>query len=261
MHSFAKIFTIVCVAVAVVVVVELFVLPRLFRALLGVKPGRDEPKNWRDRVELRYQIMHTSVWMFAHFKLRLDPMFHELPELMKCMSRLRTVLDLGCGYGFAGSSLLEWHSDLKLYGIDPNPYRVRMASIAFRDRGEVFQGRAPDFELSALPSRFDAVFILDVIHFLPDSALDLTLRRIRARLDEGGYLVLRAPILPDGIGSLTWNVEKLKRKITGSFACYRTPDQISDAVRQTGFKISRSQQSGTPNHALHWIIATASSEK
>jgi SAM-dependent methyltransferase len=250
----AKILTVVGVIIAVALIAKWFVLPRLLRAWLGVKPSA-EPKSRQEKVELRYQNLHTSVWMFAWFKLRLDPMFSELPDLMKEMSQLRTVLDLGCGYGVAGSALLEWHPQLKLYGIDPNPHRVRMASLAFGDRGEAFQGGAPDFEVPSLPGKFDAVFVLDVIHFLSDAQLDLTLRRIRARLSEGGHLVLRAPILPSGSGSFLWNFDKLKRKITGAYACYRTADQIGDALGLAGFTIVRSQISGTPSHELHWFIA------
>jgi SAM-dependent methyltransferase len=255
-----KILTVAGIVIAVVLVAKWFVLPRLLRAWLGVKPSA-EPKSWRERVELRYQNLHTSVWMFAWIKLRLDPMFRELPELMKEMSNLRTVLDLGCGFGVAGSSLLEWFPELKVYGIDPNPHGVRMASLAFGQRGEVFKGGAPDFEVPSLPSNFDAVLVLDVIHFLSDAQLDLTLRRIRTKLSEGGYLVLRAPILPSGTGSFLWNLDKLKRKITGAFARYRKADQISDAIGQAGFTILRSQISGTPSHELHWFMATVPSRK
>jgi len=255
-----KIFVVAGVVIAVVLAAKWFVLPRLLRAWLGVKPSA-EPRTWQEKVELRYQSLHTSVWMFAWIKLRLDPMFRELPGLMREMSNLRTVLDLGCGYGIAGSALLEWHPQLRLFGIDPNPHRVHMASLAFGDRGQAFQGGAPDFEVQSLPGKFDAVFVLDVIHFLSDAQLDLTLRRICGRLEDGGYLILRAPILPNGRGSFLWNLDKFKRKLTGAFACYRTADQISDAIGQTGFTILRSQMSGTPNHELHWFIATVPSQK
>jgi hypothetical protein len=136
---------------------------------------------------------------------------------------------------------------------------VRAASGAFGERGQAFQGGAPDFELAALPPRFDAVFFLDVLHYLPDAALDLTLRRIRGRLGEGGYLYIRAPMPPDGIGSSLWNLDKMGRKITRAFACYRSVAQLRDAINRAGFSIKRAQPSGAANRELFWFIATASS--
>lgn len=239
-----------------VVLATLCIVPRLMRRVLGVKQGMSEPQYWRDRVELRYQNQYTSIWMFAWFKLRLDPMFRELPEILDDFPKIRTALDLGCGYGVAGSSFLEWNSELKLYGMDPNPKRVRAASRAFGGRGEVFHAGAPDFEVPQLPGRLDAVFFLDVIHYLSDPALDLTLRRIRARLNEGGFLLVRAPMRPDGFGSLIWNMDNFWRILHRGYACYRTIDQISEAITRAGFRISRSNLSGGKTE-LHWFLAIA----
>jgi SAM-dependent methyltransferase len=249
---------ITCVVIGLALITKRFVLPRLLRTWFGVKQSAGEPRHWRDSVQLRYQNLHTSVWMFAWFKLRLDPMFRELPQFLAAMPKIRTAFDLGCGYGIAGSSILQWNPELKLYGVDPSPKRVRAASRAFGQRGEVFRAAAPDFEVPRLPARLDAVFCLDVIHFLPDSALDLTLCRIRARLDEGGYLLVRAPMPPMGLGSLLWNVDKVRRRLTGAYARYRTVDQIGEALTRAGFRISSSQISGT-NAELHWFLAVASS--
>jgi SAM-dependent methyltransferase len=245
---------------AVLVAFRVYVLPLLLRMVLGVKEREGKPTHWQDRVELRYQKLHTFIWMFAWFKLRLDPMFQEIPEFLAKLPKIRTALDLGCGYGFAGTSMLTWNSDLRLYGMDPNPERVIAASKAFGERGHAFAGGAPDFELPQLPARLDAVFILDVIHFLSDEDLDLTLRRVRARLDDGAPLLIRAPMKPAGFGSIAWNIDKIRRRLTGSYACYRTVEQVCAAIDKAGFKMNRSQMSGKSDE-LHWFIAIASSAK
>jgi SAM-dependent methyltransferase len=252
-----KILIAVCIAIGAVLVARYFVIRPLLRALLGVKGPGDAPADWRDRVEMRFQALHISVWMFAWFKLRADPMFREIPEFLKTAPKLSTALDLGCGYGVAGASALEWVPGLKLYGIDPNPKRVRAASLIFGDRGSAFQGGAPDFETPALPGHLDAVFVLDVIHFLRDSELDLTLRRIRGRLNAGGNLFVRAPVPPDGFGSLMWNLARIWRMLTGAFACYRSIDQIRQAITKAEFEISLCKMSGD-NPELFWFIASAS---
>jgi hypothetical protein len=132
--------------------------------------------------------------------------------------------------------------------------------MAIGKRGEVGCAGAPDFEMPQFPARFDAVLCLDVVHFLPDEALALTLRRIRARLDDGGCLILRAPMLARGVGSVSWNIDRVRRAVTGAYARYRTVEQISEAIGNAGFKILQSPISGT-NPELRWFVAVAASAK
>ncbi len=130
---------VVSCVVVMLLIVQVFLAPRLLRAWLGVKRDAGEPKTWQDRVELRYQDLDTGLWMFARFKLRLDAMFRDLPQFLEDIPPIRTALDLGCGRGVAGCSLLEWFPELTLYGIEPNPKWVRAAAAAFGERGRVFQ--------------------------------------------------------------------------------------------------------------------------
>lgn len=247
----------VCGAIGAVVLARYFMIRPLLRALLTIKRAGVSPADWRDRVEIRFQKQHISVWLFAWFKLRADPMFREIPEFLKTAPKLSIALDLGCGYGVLGASVLEWVPGLKLYGIDPSPKRVRAASLMFGDRGGASQGSAPDFVTPAMPERFDAVFVLDVIHFLLDPELDLTLRRIHDGLRAGGYLFVRAPMPPAGVGSLMWNLGRIWRTLTGTFARYRSVEQICMAITSAKFEISLCRKSGD-NPELCWFIASAS---
>jgi uncharacterized protein len=241
-----------------ILIAMLIVVPMLLRSLLGVKVAA--PARWQDRVELRYQNLGTYVWLFARFKLRLDPMFRELPEFLKGLPQPRVAMDLGCGHGVAGCSLLEWFPGLKLYGMDPNFDRVRAAASALGERARLFKAGAPDFESPILPDQLDAVFALDMVHFLSDADLEITLRRIRARLTDGGSLFLRAPIRPKGFGSFLWNFDKLSRRISGVDAYFRSVEEIRAAIEKAGFRIGRVQMSGE-NQELYWFIATALSAK
>ncbi|MGD0461150.1 MAG: class I SAM-dependent methyltransferase [Tepidisphaeraceae bacterium] len=247
-----------CLLAEGLVIATLVLVPRLLRLCFGVKSAG--PTAWQERVELRYQNQGTYVWIFALSKLRLDPMFRELPEFLRDLPSPRMAMDLGCGHGFAGCSLLEWFPGLKLFGIEPSASRVRAAARAFGQRGRVFQAAAPDFESPMLPDRMDAAFALDMIHFLSDPALDLTLKRIRARLDDGAYLFLRAPMHPEGRGSFLWNLDKITRALSGASAYFRSDDQIRCAIEKAGFQIMRVQMSGD-NQELFWFIAAASSPK
>jgi SAM-dependent methyltransferase len=186
-------------------------------------------------------------------------MFDELPEFLKEIPTPKIALDLGCGFGIAACAMLEWFPPLKMYGVEPSAARVRAATQVISDRGKVFRAAAPDFELPGLPLRFDLILMLDMAHFLSDDAFDLTLRRARARLAPDGWLLLRAPMLPQGAGSIKWKLDRLRRLFTGEQAHYRNVQQIQTALIRAGFEITKAQLSGN-SPELFWFIARDSAQ-
>jgi SAM-dependent methyltransferase len=228
------------------------------RMLLSVKQSVGRPLSPLDRVILRYQKQPMSAWMFAWFKIRLDPMFRELPGIVEKLPKIQTFLDLGCGLGVAGSFLLETLEGTKVYGIDPSRRRVLGANRAFADRGEAFVGAAPDFEVFGLPNHFDAVIMLDVTHFLPDAALAATLKRIRAKLDENGSLIIRAIVPPAGGGTLLWKIDTIDRAIKRIPGFHRPVEQLREAIACAGFHVEQVEMSGG-NPEMFWFVASAAS--
>jgi len=237
-------------------IVAIVIFPMVLRMGLAVRYATCAAGDWQGRVLRRYQHSGTFAWMFAWFKLRMDPMFRELPDLVKVEPSIRSALDIGCGYGVTGCSLLEWLAEATIYGVDPNPTRVHVAAAAFGGRGQVNVGGAPDFSMPSLPEHFDAVLLLDVIHYISNEALELTLRRVHARTKTGGRLIIRSNISPSGGGSLKWKFAVISRKITGAYACHRSVDQIGKAIASAGFEVVRSEMSGA-NAESFWFIATA----
>jgi SAM-dependent methyltransferase len=252
------------IAIGILGVVVFWVVPAVLRAGIGV--AASVANDWRERVLLRYQglcrdggfpiLRGTFAWVFAWFKLRLDPMFGELPGFLNQMPDLRNVLDIGCGYGVAGCALLEWRNELRIHGIEPVAGRARVARAVFAERGEALVGIAPEIELPGLPDRFDAVIVLDVIHFISDSGLELALRRIRQRMNDGGYLLIRSIIPPASGGSWAWRAAKFRRAITGGIAHHRSVERIQEMLSAAGFQIEKTQTSGG-NPELVWFISRA----
>jgi SAM-dependent methyltransferase len=225
------------------------VVPRMFWI--------DQPKNLRQRVRARYQGKDFHGWMFSNAKTALDPMFDELPEMLKDAGDVRTFLDLGCGFGIAGCWLLEHFPNSVAYAVDPCRHRVAAAAEAMGNRGHVYRAGAPDFVQSDFPDHFDMVLALDMCHFLDDAALDLTLRRLRERLLDGGHLVLRCPIDSQQPDLLERRIYKVGQYLGGSNMFFRTVEQLRRHIADAGFEVGIVKQTGE-NRGLFWFIGTAS---
>ncbi|MDF1592782.1 MAG: MMPL family transporter [Desulfobacterales bacterium] len=208
--------------------------------------------NHSKRVLRRYQFAQSYPRLFAYFKMRFDPMFAELPALMESIRAVRIVMDIGCGYGVPACWLLERFPEAMVYGIDPDPERVRVTSMAVGENGVVTTGRAP--ELPGAPGPADLVMMLDMLHYITDDEFRITLQRLKVALAPNGSLIIRAALPPKERLSRAraWWIEGLKNKISGMKCYYRSMDEIATIIQSAGYTIERSLPSGS-NGDLVWV--------
>jgi predicted exporter/SAM-dependent methyltransferase len=205
-----------------------------------------------DRILKRYRYREAYPRLFARFKLRLDPMFSELSRIFNPTDPVRTVLDIGCGYGVPASWVLERYPDARVYGIDPNPERIRIAKLATVDRGQIAVGCAPEIPL--LPGQIDLILMLDIIHYLSDDELSLTLQRVADRIKKNGILVIRAVVPPlTGSGSWRWQLEALQTRLSGTSIGFRSVETIASMITRAGFQIDFSGLSGGNRESV-WFV-------
>lgn len=208
-----------------------------------------------DRALNRYHNLEAYPRLFARFKMRFDPLFAELPQILKSGGAVKTIIDIGCGYGVPASWLIERFPEAFLYGIEPAAERVRIASLVVGPRGRIVQGRAPD--VPEVPRAADLTTMLDMVHFLDDEALRLTLARVGERLRaDGGRLIIRASIRPQRRRPWVWWLENAKLRLAGLTACYRSAERLEKMIARAGFGITATLPSGN-NGELVWLIADA----
>jgi len=213
--------------------------------------GRHAP-TLRRRLLGRYCNMEAYPRLFARFKVGLDPMFSELPRILDAGDGIDTIMDIGCGYGVPACWLLERFPRARLYGIDPDPGRVRIAARAVGNRGQIEIGRAPDIPCPEQPA--DLVVMMDIMHYLDDRDLPLALKRIYQCLRPGGRFIVRATIPPQRRLPWVWWLENFKLKLSGTSAYYRSVAENKRMLLQAGFTIEHTEPSG-PNGELIWMIA------
>lgn len=193
--------------------------------------------------------------MFARFKLQTDPMFTDLPELLaKNRESVKTILDIGCGYGVPGCWCLEFFPNATIIGLDPNPERVRVAALAMGKRGKIVEDIAAD--LPALENPADIVLLLDMLHYLDDESLTTLFRNCYQALSNKGLLLIRVVIQPEGSPSWSWKLEDYRIKLSGGKANYRSAEKLDALMKKSGFTIESTIVSKR-NAELIWLIGRA----
>jgi cyclopropane fatty-acyl-phospholipid synthase-like methyltransferase len=165
---------------------------------------------------------------------------------------IKTILDIGTGYGVPASWLLERFTEARLRGIEPSPERVRVAAMAVGDRGFIAQGQAP--AVPEVGDHADLSTMIDMVHFLTDEDFTQTLDRLRERMRNGGRLIIRASLQPKRRLPWSWWFQNLILRFSRIPAYYRPVHQLQSMVVQSGFQMEHSRASGC-DEELVWLIA------
>jgi uncharacterized protein len=196
-----------------------------------------------------YRHMESYPRFFARFKVLCDPMFHRLADFLHAP---HTVIDIGTGYGVPAVWLLELFPELQVYGIDPDARRLRYATRAIGGRGAVQVGRAPD--IPGVPEPADAAMLLDMLHYISDDEVRLTLLRLREKLRPGAQLIVRVTIPLHERASLLRFFETTRLKILGIASFLRTAEQVRALIQDAGFTISCEEPTSQGSEII-WFIA------
>jgi cyclopropane fatty-acyl-phospholipid synthase-like methyltransferase len=115
-----------------------------------------------------------------------------LDEIGQYLPARGRVLDVGCGFGLFSLYYASVCPGLQIAGLDRNARRIAMARAAARRLGlanvryEV--GDARDFRGGTL---FDAAYMLDIVHHVPEEAVRPLLEQLAKVLPPGGRLLIK----------------------------------------------------------------------
>ena len=197
---------------------------------------------------MRYRNLMYNPRIHAWLKLRLDPMFPRLDELVGSSRRL---LDVGCGFAVPTVWLAVQHPDLEVIALESDPVRVKTASWVLQGRGTVIEGAAP-----ALPPEVeepDTALLLDVGHYLTDDQLTGTIQAIHQCLAPNGKLVLRDTVPGHERPPQERWVERLMMRLRGQPAYFRSAEALTALLKAAGFQV---RIEATPGREETWFVGT-----
>ncbi len=207
------------------------------------------------RILARYRTAEAYPRMFVRFKLKLDPMFRELPDLLADRGKVSRIMDIGTGLGVPACFLLERFPHARIFGLEPDPESQRISAMAISGRGRIDPGRAPDIPNVSEPVHM--ALMLDMAHFLTPDEFRLTLKKIRAAMVPGATLIIRAIIPPAAKPTLVWPIEALKLKLKGVVPHYLSVPAITDLINEADFRMEFTKVSGN-NPETVWFVAKVS---
>ena len=164
----------------------------------------------REATARRYLELGIFDWEFVRGKLRYDPMYRAIlrSEILPQEGRL---IDIGCGRGIllalldtargladslpSGAGWRPPSRRLHLAGIELQPKIAAAAEQALGRAAEITVASATD---EALPPA-QAIFLLDVLHYLPAAEQEQLVERVATALAPGGVLVVREANADQGV--------------------------------------------------------------
>ena len=97
-----------------------------------------------------------------------------MDEVGQYLPEKGNVLDIGCGFGLFGLYFASTHPDRKVHGFDLNAKRIATANESARRLGMANATfHAEDATKWQGGEKFDAAYMLDIIHHVPRDAVDI----------------------------------------------------------------------------------------
>lgn len=162
-----------------------------------------------------------------------------LEEIGQYLPKTGRVLDIGCGFGLFSLYFAARERGRTLLGVDVQAKRIGYARLAAERLGlsnvEYRVGNAVEFDTD---EQFDAVYMLDLIHHLPETDVPGFLKSVVSRLRDGGLLVLKD--VEDSPRLKMWFTLLLDRLMVGREPIhYWSADQLIPLLESLGLDVVR----------------------
>lgn len=151
------------------------------------KQTRENTAYFREQLVKNYIYKGPVIEWYARIKTKLEHNYEAIEKLIPVSGK---IADIGCGYGFLSYMLSFTSSARNIIGLDYDEEKIAVAQHNFSANNQL-QFKAVDITQYSFESNFDAIIILDVLHYLlPEAQIEL-LQRCAQHLLPGGVIIVR----------------------------------------------------------------------
>jgi cyclopropane fatty-acyl-phospholipid synthase-like methyltransferase len=179
-------------------------------------------------------IVRTYCW--GRFWILRQRFLDEIGQYLPAQGR---VLDIGCGFGLFSLYYASVRPGLRIEGIDRNARRIAMARRAAGrlglDNVRYEVGDARDFRGG---ERFDAAYMLDIVHHVPEETVRPLLEQLAKALPARGLLLIKD--VDTRPAYKRWFTHALDRLMDPSSPVrYWSAEELAGLLGEVGFRVRR----------------------
>lgn len=160
-----------------------------------------------------------------------------LEEIGQYLPKSGSILDIGCGFGMFSLYYALSLPSSTIRGIDLNPRRIAKAqTAALKLSANNVTYEVGNAETLQLTGGFDGIYMLDIIHHIPEEAVAPLLTQIFNQLSIGGRLIIKdVSDKPAYKRWFTWILDKAMDFRTP--VNYWPPERLSALLRSIGYEV------------------------
>jgi 2-polyprenyl-3-methyl-5-hydroxy-6-metoxy-1,4-benzoquinol methylase len=181
-----------------------------------------------------YENLIVRLYAKIRFAILRQPFLEEIGQYLP---RQGHILDLGCGFGLFSLYFAAPETGRHIVGIDLDARRINMA----RKSAEKLGLTNVSYEVSNVlewdsRQRFDAIYLLDIVHHLPAERVPEFLSHTRARLKDNGLMIVK-DVAPTPRYKMLFTL-LLDRLVVGMEPIrYWPPHELMALLRTLGFEV------------------------
>ena len=206
------------------------------RRLLRTAPDLDDHREILRAIVSSYDDPAIRLYSRIRFTILRQVFLEEIGQYLPERGR---VLDIGCGFGLFSLYFAALAPEREVLGVDRDARRIEFARKSAQRLGlsNVRYEVADAVDWTA-QQQFDAIYLLDLIHHLPQAEVGSFLGQLRDQLSAGGVMVLK-----DVEDRPRWKMLftlLLDRLMVGREPIrYWPAAELSALLQQLGFEVAR----------------------